>query len=246
MRKGSSFVVNGTKLFISNGRIAKFFVFDAVTDSGKRHRGGITTFVVDAGTPGLRISRDIRKMGGLRGGSSTVELVFEDVEVPEENIVGQLNDGFRVIMETLDAGRIGIAAQALGIAEAAYEEALEYSKNRKQFGQAISEFEGGIQFKLADMATRIEASRLLTYEAARLWAVGQRAIKLASMAKMYASETAMFVAKEAIQIFGGGYGYTKDFDVERHLRDAKITEIYEGTNEIQRIVIAREILKGGH
>ncbi len=202
VRKGSSFVVNGTKLFISNGRIAKFFVFDAVTDSGKRHRGGITTFVVDAGTPGLRISRDIRKMG-LRGGSSTVELVFEDVEVPEENIVGQLNDGFRVIMETLDAGRIGIAAQALGIAEAAYEEALEYSKNRKQFGQAISEFEGGIQFKLADMATRIEASRLLTYEAARLWAVGQRAIKLASMAKMYASETAMFVAKEAIQIFGG-------------------------------------------
>ena len=237
-RKGEVYVINGTKTFITNGRISKFFVFDAVTDSTKGHRG-ITTFVIDTGTPGFHISRDIEKMG-IRG-SSTVELVFENAEVPASNIVGKENEGFKVIMETLDAGRVGIAAQAVGIAKSALDEAIAYARERKQFGQPITEFQG-IQFMIADMATQLEAARLLTYAAAEAWEERKDSVRLSSMAKMFASDVAMKVTVEAQQLFGG-YGYTTDFDAERHVRDAKITQIYEGTNQIQRVIIARETLR---
>ena len=238
VRDGDSFVINGTKIFISNGRVAKFFVVDVVTDPSKGHRG-ISTFVVDSGTPGFSISKDIHKMG-IRG-SSTVELLFDNVRVPESNIVGKLNEGFKVVMETLDAGRIGIAAQALGIAKASFNEAVEYTTQRKQFDQQLSNMEG-IQFMISDMATEIEASRLLTYNAAEMWDNHQPCIKESSMAKLFASDTANRVATEALQLFGG-YGYTVDLDAERHMRDAKITQIYEGTNQIQRVIIAREVIR---
>ncbi len=238
VKQGDSYIINGTKIFISNGRIANFFVVDVVTDQAKGHKG-ITTFVVDAETPGFKISRDIHKMG-IRG-SSTVELLFDNVRVPETNMVGKLNEGFRVVMETLDAGRIGIAAQALGIAEASFEEAVIYAQQRKQFGQSISNMEG-IQFMISDMATEIEASRLLTYNAAEKWDRHEPCIKESSMAKLFASDVANRVATESLQLFGG-YGYTVDLDAERHMRDAKITQIYEGTNQIQRVIIAREVLK---
>ena len=177
---------------------------------------------------------------GIRG-SSTVELVFNNVEVPEENIVGHLNGGFRVVMETLDAGRIGIAAQALGIAEGAFEEAIAYIKERKQFGQTISSFQG-IEFMIADMGTKIEASRQLIYAATQALEKHEDSVKLSSMAKLFASDMAMSVTTDCLQLFGG-YGYTTDFDAERHMRDAKITQIYEGTNQIQRVIISREILR---
>ncbi|MCL4314789.1 MAG: acyl-CoA dehydrogenase [Candidatus Thermoplasmatota archaeon] len=238
VKKGDGFVINGTKTFISNGRTAKFFVFDAVTDPGKGSRG-ITTFVIDAGTEGFEISRDIHKMG-IRG-SSTVELVFRDAFVPAENIVGEINKGFKVIMETLDAGRVGIAAQAVGIAQCALDEATDYIKKRKQFGKPISDFQG-IQFMLADLYTKLMAARLLTYEACKSWETHTDSVLLSSMAKLYASDAAMQITTDALQLFGG-YGYTTDFDAERHMRDAKITQIYEGTNQIQRLIIAREILR---
>ena len=238
VKNGNNYVVNGTKIFISNGRLAKFYVVDVVTEPGKGHRG-ISTFVVDADTPGLRISRDIEKLG-IKG-SSTVELVFDNVEVPESNIVGKLNDGFKVVMETLDAGRIGIACQALGIAKAAFREAVEYAQQRKQFNQVLSNFEA-IQFMIADMETSISAATLLTYDAARRWDEHLPCVKESSMAKLFASDTAMKVTTDALQIFGG-YGYTTDLDAERHMRDAKITQIYEGTNQIQRLIISREVLK---
>jgi alkylation response protein AidB-like acyl-CoA dehydrogenase len=237
-KRGSNYIVNGSKIFVSNGRIAEFFVFDAVTDPSKGHRG-ITTFVAESGYQGIRISRDIHKMG-IRG-SSTVEIVFEDAVIPEENVVGKVNDGFRVVMETLDAGRIGIAAQAVGIAQGALDEAMDYIKQRKQFGKAISDFEG-IQFMLADMGTELEASRLLTYHAAKKWENHEPCIMESSMAKLHASDSAMRITTDCVQLFGG-YGYTTDFDAERHMRDAKITQIYEGTNQIQRIIIAKEMLK---
>ncbi len=238
VRKGSNYIVNGSKIFVSNGRIAEFFVFDAVTDPSKGHRG-ITTFVAESSYPGIRISRDIHKMG-IRG-SSTVEIVFEDAVIPVENIVGSEDDGFRVVMETLDAGRIGIAAQAVGIAQGALDEAMAYIKERKQFGKAIAEFEG-IQFMLAEMGTELEASRLLTYNAASKWDKHESCIMESSMAKLHASDSAMRITTDCVQLFGG-YGYTTDFDAERHMRDAKITQIYEGTNQIQRVIIAREMLK---
>jgi alkylation response protein AidB-like acyl-CoA dehydrogenase len=237
-KKGDKFVINGTKIFISNGRIAEFFVVDAVTDPGKGHRG-ISTFVVDSNMKGFKISRDIQKMG-IRG-SSTVELEFNNVEVPEENLVGDLNKGFKVVMDTLDSGRIGIAAQALGIAQSALDEAIEYIKGRKQFGKAISEFQG-IQFLIADLSTELEAARLITYKAAEMWDNKEDTIKISSMAKLFASDVAMKVTTEALQLFGG-YGYTTELSAERHMRDAKITQIYEGTNQIQRLIIARELLK---
>lgn len=237
-KKGREYVINGSKIFVTNGRIADFMVFDAVTDPAKKHRG-ITSFVADSNTPGITISRDIHKMG-IRG-SSTVELLFENARIPVENVIGEENDGFKVVMETLDAGRIGIAAQALGIAQGALDEAMEYIQQRKQFGQKIADFEG-IQFMLADMGTRIEASRLLTYSAAELWENGKNCIKESSMAKVFASDTAMSVTTDCVQLFGG-YGFTTDFDAERHMRDAKITQIYEGTNQIQRVIIAKEMLK---
>ncbi len=238
VKKGDKYIINGNKIFISNGRLAKFYVVDVVTDPGKGHRG-ISTFVVDADAPGLKISRDIEKLG-IRG-SSTVELVFENVEVPESNIVGKLNDGFKVVMETLDAGRIGIACQALGIAKAALAEAVEYVQQRKQFNQALSNFEA-IQFMVSDMETAISAATLLTYDAARKWDNHEPCVKESSMAKLFASDTAMRVTTDALQLFGG-YGYTTDLDAERHMRDAKITQIYEGTNQIQRLIIFREVLK---
>lgn len=237
-KKGNRFVINGSKIFISNGRIAEFFVVDAVTDPGKGHRG-ISTFVVDSDMKGFKISRDIQKMG-IRG-SSTVELEFDNVEVPEENLVGELNKGFKVVMDTLDSGRIGIAAQALGIAQSALDEAIEYIKGRKQFGKPISEFQG-IQFLIADLSTDLEAARMITYKAAEMWDNKEDTIKISSMAKLFASDVAMKVTTEALQLFGG-YGYTTELSAERHMRDAKITQIYEGTNQIQRLIIARELLK---
>lgn len=237
-KKGNRFVINGSKIFISNGRIAEFFVVDAVTDPGKGHRG-ISTFVVDSDMKGFKISRDIQKMG-IRG-SSTVELEFDNVEVPEENLVGELNKGFKVVMDTLDSGRIGIAAQALGIAQSALDEAIEYIKGRKQFGKPISEFQG-IQFLIADLSTELEAARMITYKAAEMWDNKEDTIKISSMAKLFASDVAMKVTTEALQLFGG-YGYTTELSAERHMRDAKITQIYEGTNQIQRLIIARELLK---
>ncbi|MCL4306884.1 MAG: acyl-CoA dehydrogenase [Candidatus Thermoplasmatota archaeon] len=238
VRKGNGYVINGSKMFISNGRIAKFFVVDAVTDPSKGHKG-ITTFVVDADSPGFRVSRDIEKLG-IRG-SSTVELEFQDVFVPDENVVGEVNRGFRVVMETLDSGRIGIAAQALGIAQAALDEAVDYVRQRKQFGQAIGDFQG-IQFMLADMSTKLDAARLLTYKAAEMWDRHENAVKISSQAKLFASDAAMSITTDCLQLFGG-YGYTTDLDAERHMRDAKITQIYEGTNQIQRVIIARELLR---
>ncbi|MEM0158077.1 MAG: acyl-CoA dehydrogenase family protein [Thermoplasmataceae archaeon] len=238
VKKGDKFILNGTKIFISNGRIAEFFVVDAVTSPGAGHRG-ISAFVVDADAEGLRISRDIDKLG-IRG-SSTVELVFDNVEVPESNLIGEINQGFKVVMDTLDSGRIGIAAQAIGIAQAALDEAIEYIKQRKQFGKPISDFQG-IQFMIADMATDLEAARLLTYKAAEAWDRKENAVKLSSMAKLKASDVAMDIATNCLQLFGG-YGYTTDLDAERHFRDAKITQIYEGTNQIQRVIIARELLR---
>ncbi|MCL5803557.1 MAG: acyl-CoA dehydrogenase [Thermoplasmataceae archaeon] len=237
-KRGDKYVLNGTKIFISNGRIAEFFVVDAVTDPGKGNRG-ISTFVVDSSMKGFRINRDIQKMG-IRG-SSTVELEFNNVEVPEENMVGELNRGFKVVMDTLDSGRIGIAAQALGIAQSALDEAIEYIKGRKQFGKSISEFQG-IQFMIADLSTEIEAARMLTYKAAEMWDGKENTIKISSMAKLFASDVAMKVTTESLQLFGG-YGYTTELSAERHMRDAKITQIYEGTNQIQRMIIARELLK---
>ena len=238
VRKGNGYVINGSKMFISNGRIAKFFVVDTVTDPSKGHRG-ITTFVVDADSPGFRVSRDIEKLG-IRG-SSTVELEFQDVFVPDENVVGEVNRGFRVVMETLDSGRIGIAAQALGIAQAALDEAVDYVRQRKQFGQSIGDFQG-IQFMLADMSTKLDAARLLTYKAAEMWDRHENAVKISSQAKLFASDAAMSITTDCLQLFGG-YGYTTDLDAERHMRDAKITQIYEGTNQIQRVIIARDLLR---
>lgn len=232
------FIINGTKTFISNGRIAKFFVMDASTDKSLGYKG-ITTFVVDGNAKGLEISKDIHKMG-IRG-SSTVELNFNNVFVPEENIVGDYNKGFTVIMDTLDAGRIGIAAQALGIANSAFHEALEYINTRKQFNKKIIDFEG-IQFIIAEMESRIKASELLVNDAAEKWENHENSVEISSIAKMFASDTAVFVAERSLQLYGG-YGYTTDFNAERHMRDAKITQIYEGTNEIQKIIIARELMK---
>lgn len=238
VKRSGGYILNGNKIFISNGRIAKFFVVDAVTDPSRGHRG-ISTFVVDADSPGFRISRDIQKLG-IRG-SSTVELEFHDVFVPEGNVVGEINKGFKVVMDTLDSGRIGIAAQALGIAQAALEEALDYVKQRKQFGQRIADFQG-IQFMLADMSTKLEAARVLTYKAAEIWDKHGDAVRISSQAKLFASDVAMQITTDCLQLFGG-YGYTTDLDAERHMRDAKITQIYEGTNQIQRVIIARDMLK---
>ncbi|MDA8143354.1 MAG: acyl-CoA dehydrogenase [Thermoplasmatales archaeon] len=237
-KEGDHYIINGSKIFISNGRIAKFFVVDAVTDSSKGHRG-ISTFVVDADSPGFRISKDLDKLG-IRG-SSTVELEFHDVKVPLENLVGEENKGFKVVMETLDSGRIGIAAQAVGIAESALEEAIDYVKQRKQFGTELSNFQG-LQFMLADMATDLDAAKLLTYKAAEMWDKHENAVRISSQAKLFASDAAMRITTECLQLFGG-YGYTTDFDAERHMRDAKITQIYEGTNQIQRVIISKELLR---
>jgi butyryl-CoA dehydrogenase len=232
---GDNYVINGSKIFITNGDGDIFVVF-AVTDKAKGPKG-ISAFIVEKEFPGFRVGGHEKKLG-IRA-SSTCELVFEDCIVPKENLLGQEGDGFKIAMSTLDGGRNGIAAQAVGIAQGAFEAALNYSKGREQFGQPIFNFQA-ISFMLADMATKIEASRLLTYQAAWLEQEKLPYGKASAMAKLYASDSAMEITTNAVQIFGG-YGYSREYPVERMMRDAKITQIYEGTNEVQRLVISRYI-----
>ncbi len=236
--EGDHYLLNGTKNWITNGNSAAVYIVMAQTHPEKGSRG-INTFIVEKSWPGVTVGAKENKMG-IRG-SDTHSIMFQDVKVPKENRVGEDGFGFRFAMKTLAGGRIGIASQALGIASGAYELALKYSKERKAFGKEICEHQA-IQFKLADMATRIEAARLLCLKAAWEKDNGIDYTLSSSIAKVYASETAMWVSTEAVQIHGG-YGYVKEYHVERLMRDAKITQIYEGTSEVQRIVISREILK---
>jgi alkylation response protein AidB-like acyl-CoA dehydrogenase len=235
------YVINGLKAWVTSGPVADYIVLFAMTDRSQGHRG-ISAFIVDTKLPGFSPGKVEPKLG-IRA-SHTSELVFEDYRLPAFHRLGDEGVGFKIALSILDAGRIGIASQAVGIAEAAYEAARDYAKEREQFGQLIADFQG-IRWMLADMKTRIEAARLLTYQAAltkdEVKKTGGRYSLQAAMAKLYTSETAMWVATKAVQIFGGN-GYSKEYPVERHFRDAKITEIYEGTSEIQRLVIARNIL----
>ena len=230
---GDHYVINGSKCFITNGPDAGVFVIFAMTDKSKGNKG-LSAFIIESTFPGFSIGKVEEKMG--LHGVHTSELVFTDMIVPKENLLGKEGTGFKICMQTLDTGRIGIAAQALGIAEGAMAEAIEYTKGRVQFGKPISKFQN-TQFTFADMCLRIESARLLTYQAATLKGQGIRCSKEAAMAKLSASETAMWVTTKALQMFGG-YGYTCDYPMERMMRDAKITEIYEGTSEVQRIVIS--------
>jgi len=238
VRVNGHYKLNGTKAFVSNGGEADLYIVFAITDLSAGSRG-MSAFIVEKNTPGLIIGKDEKKMG--LHGSRTVQLMFENALVPIANRLGEEGEGFKIALSNLNIGRIGIAAQALGIAEAAFEAAVKYAGERKQFGKPIAE-QQGIAFKLSNMATAVESSRLLVYQAADLWGRGIPCGQEASMAKLFASKTAVEVATEAIQVFGG-YGYTEDYPVERYFRDAKITEIYEGTSEIQRIVIAKHLLK---
>jgi alkylation response protein AidB-like acyl-CoA dehydrogenase len=238
VKQGDEYIINGSKIFITNGYYADTYVITAQGDKSKGTRG-ISAFILEKGTPGFTFGKKEKKMG-IRS-SATYELVFEDVHIPAENLLGQEGQGFKIAMVTLDFGRIGIASQALGIAQGAYEQALKHSKERSQFGMTLSEMPV-IQFKLANMAMQIEAARLLVYEACCVADKHEPVSKYAAMAKAFAGDTANMVAAEAVQILGG-YGYTRDYPVERMMRDAKITQIYEGTNEIQRVVIAANILK---
>lgn len=236
---GNEWVINGVKRFITNGNVARYCVLAAITDKTAGYKG-ISSFIIDlANTPGFRVGTVEDKLG--INASGTAEMVFEDARIPEENLLGKPGEGFRQMLTTLDGGRIGIASQALGIGRAALEDALEYSKAREQFGKPISSFQA-IQWKLADMATQLDAAELLTLRAAWLEQNGRHYEKEAAMAKLMASDVAMMTGIEGVQIFGG-YGYCKEYPAERHMRDAKITQIYEGTNEIMRLVIARNILK---
>lgn len=237
VKSGDHYVINGSKVFITNGGEAQIYIIFAVTDPTAGTRG-ISAFIVNKHTPGLIIGKDEHKMG--LHGSRTVQLMFENMKVPAEKLLGAEGDGFKIAMSNLDVGRIGIAAQSLGIAEAALEAATAYAQERVQFGKPIA-VNQGIGFKLADMATAVEAAKLLIYSAANLRSKGLPCGKEASMAKLFASKTAVQVTNEALQIFGG-YGYTKDYPVERYFRDAKVTEIYEGTSEIQKIVISKHLL----
>lgn len=236
--QGDYYLLNGTKNWITNGSSASIYLVIAQTDASKGHKG-ISVFIVEKGWEGFVVGKKEDKLG-IRG-SDTHSLLFTDVKVPVKNRIGAEGFGFTFAMETLNGGRIGIAAQALGIASGAYELALAYSKERKTFGKPISQHQA-IQFKLADMATQIEAARLLVYKSAWLKDQGKEYAQASAMAKLFASEVAMNVTVEAVQIHGG-YGYVKEYHVERLMRDAKITQIYEGTSEIQRIVISRGILK---
>ena len=236
-RRGDHYVINGRKIFITNGEVADTYVVTTVTDREKGAEG-ITDFIVEKSMPGVSFATHYDKLG-IRG-APTTDVVFEDVEVPEENVLGGEGNGFKVTMDTLDAGRIGIAAQAVGIARAALEESLAYVKERHQFGRPISSFQG-VQFMLADMATQLQAARNLMLRAAWLRDRHIPCARESSMAKLYAGDTAMKVTTEAVQLFGG-YGYIQEYPVERHMRDAKITQIYEGTQQIQRVVIARQLL----
>lgn len=235
---GNEWVINGEKKFITNGNVARYCVLAAVTDKEKGYKG-ISSFLVDLhNTPGFRVGRVEEKLG--INASGTAELIFEDARIPRENLLGKEGEGFKQMLTTLDGGRIGIASQAIGIGRAVLEEAIAYSKTREQFGRPIASFQA-IQWKLADMATQLDAAELLTLRAAWLEQNKRGYEKEAAMAKMYASDTAMWAAIEGVQILGG-YGYCKEYPMERHMRDAKITQIYEGTNEIMRLVISRNIL----
>jgi butyryl-CoA dehydrogenase len=238
VRDGSRYVVNGTKNFITNAPQADTCVLFTMTDKEKRHKG-ITAFILDMKTQGVTVGKNEKKLG--ISASATASIILEDAKIPAENRIGNEGDGFKIAMHTLDGGRIGIAAQAIGIARASLEDSLAYAKERRQFGQPIANFQA-IQWMLADMATEIDAARLLTYRAAWLKDRRIRHSKESSMAKLYASEAAMRAGVKGIQIHGG-YGYIREYPAERHFRDAKITEIYEGTSEIQRIVIASALMK---
>jgi butyryl-CoA dehydrogenase len=238
VRDGDHYVLNGIKNFITNGGVAGLYLVYAQTDPAARARG-VSAFLVPAETPGLRAGPKEAKLG-IRA-SATTQIFLEDCRVPASLRLGEEGQGFKIAMATLDGGRIGIAAQAVGIAQAALDASVRYAKQRYAFGQPIAEFQG-LQWMMADMATRIDAARLLTYRAATLKDRQVPHTKESSMAKLFASETAMWVTEKAIQIHGG-YGYMRDYPVEKYFRDAKITEIYEGTSEIQRLVIARHLLK---
>jgi butyryl-CoA dehydrogenase len=236
--QGDKYVLNGTKIFITNGAEADIATVFATVDKSLGHRG-ITAFIVEKGTPGFSVGKEENKLG-IRG-SSTTELVFENCQIPAANLLGEKCRGLMVALEAIDSSRVTVAAQALGIAQAAFDDSLAYTKERQQFGQPIANFQA-IQWMLADMATHIDAARLLTYRAAWLKDHDMPFMKEAAMAKVYAAETSRMVTNNAIQIHGG-YGYCKDYPVERYLRDAKITEIYEGTSEMQRMTIARVLIR---
>ncbi|WP_156290216.1 acyl-CoA dehydrogenase [Oceanobacillus salinisoli] len=237
-KDGDDYVLNGSKVWITNGGVADIYVVFAKTDPDAKHKG-VSAFIVEKGTGGFTFGKKEKKLG-IRS-SPTTELIFENCRVPKENRLGAEGEGFKIAMSTLDGGRNGIAAQAVGIAQGALDAAVDYAKDREQFGKPIASNQG-ISFKLADMATEIEASRLLTYQAAWLESQGLPYGKASAMSKLFAGDTSMKVTVEAVQVFGG-YGYTKDYPVERYMRDAKITQIYEGTNEIQRLVIGRMLTK---
>ena len=240
---GDEWVLNGSKIFITNGKEADIYVIFAVTsvvtDAKGRSKKMISAFIVEKGTPGFTFGTKEKKMG-IRG-SSTYELIFTDCRIPKENLLGQEGKGFGIAMHTLDGGRIGIAAQALGIAEGALDRTIEYVKERKQFGRAIGAFQN-TQFQLADMATKVQAAQYMVYRAAMAKATQKTYTVEAAQAKLYAAEVAMEVTTKAVQLHGG-YGYIREYDVERMMRDAKITEIYEGTSEVQRMVISSALLK---
>jgi len=232
------YLLNGRKIFVTNGGSADIYIVFCRTDQDAKKHRGISAFIVEKGRPGFTFGKKERKLG-IRS-SLTCDLIFDDCLIPKENLLGAPGEGFEIAMACLDNGRIGIAAQALGIAQGAYEAALEYSRQRHQFGRAIVDFQA-VAFKIADMATRIEAARLLIYQASHRASLGLSFAKESAMAKLFASETAVMVTDAAVQIHGG-YGYIRDFPVERMLRDARITEIYEGTSEIQRLVISKAVI----
>ncbi|RPI90558.1 MAG: acyl-CoA dehydrogenase, partial [Spirochaetales bacterium] len=237
--KNGKWVLNGTKNFITNGGVAHIAVVMAITEKGVGHKG-LSMFIVEKGTPGFSVGKVEDKLGICA--SSTTELVFDNCEIPETNLLGKKGEGFAIAMHTLDGGRVGIAAQAVGIAQAALDAAAKYAKERVQFNQPIARLQA-IQWMIADMATDIDASRLLTYRAAQLIGTGDRRkySRYAAMAKLFASEASHRVTHKAIQVFGG-YGFIKEYPVERHYRDSRITELYEGTSEIQRLVISSNVL----
>jgi alkylation response protein AidB-like acyl-CoA dehydrogenase len=240
-RAGDNYTINGSKMFITNGSVADVYVVMAVTD-GTKGRSGVSAFIVERGTPGLSNGRRIEKLG-LRA-SDTAEVIFDNVTVPARNLIGELGEGYRQTLKVLEGGRVGIAGFAAGIARGAFEEATAYAKERRQFGQRIADFQA-IQWMLADMATRIDASWVLTCRAAALKDAGRAFACEAAMAKLYASETAMWTTTKAVQIHGG-YGYMADFPVERFMRDAKLAEIGEGTSEVLRMIIAKSLLREGY
>lgn len=241
VRDGDHYKISGTKMFITNGSVADVYVVMAVTDSGAR-KSGISAFVMDRGTPGLSNGRKIEKLG-LRA-SDTAEVIFDNVTVPARNLIGKAGEGYTQTLKILEGGRIGIAGFAIGIARGAFEDAVAYAKVRKQFGRPIADLQA-IQWMLADMATRIEASWMLLYRAAALKDQGRPFGAQAAMAKLYASETAMWTTIKAVQVHGG-YGYVTDFPMERYMRDAKLAEIGEGTSEVQRMIIVKSLLKEGY